>query len=69
MGAGGSAGSVAAQEGVEHGQLHALLVPAAPGHHGALAVGRVQVVAVTRVRQAENRRREGRQRRQNQEII
>ncbi|TNN62686.1 hypothetical protein EYF80_027127 [Liparis tanakae] len=43
-----SACSVAAQEGVEHGQLHALLVPPTPRHHRALAVGRVEVVAVTR---------------------
>lgn len=45
--------SIAAQEGVEHGQLHALLVPSTPRHHRALAVGRVEVVAITRVRQAE----------------
>lgn len=50
-----SACSVAAQEGVEHGQLHALLVPSTPRHHRALAVGRVEVVAVARVRQAERR--------------
>lgn len=48
-----SACGVAAQEGVEHGQLHALLVPPTPRHHRALAVGRVEVVAVARVRQAE----------------
>lgn len=52
VGAGLSACGVAAQEGVEHGQLHALLVPPAPRHHRALAVGRVEVVAVARVRQA-----------------
>lgn len=45
--------SIAAQEGVEHGQLHALLIPSTPRHHRALAVGRVEVVAITRVRQAE----------------
>lgn len=54
-----SAGCVAAQEGVEHGQLHALLVPPTPGHHRALAVGRVEVVAVARVRQAGLIRRGG----------
>lgn len=47
-----SACGVAAQEGVKHGQLHALLVPPTPRHHRALAVGRVEVVAVARVRQA-----------------
>lgn len=50
---GPSAGGVAAQEGVEHGQLHPLLVPATPRHDRALAVGRVEVVAVARVRQAD----------------
>lgn len=49
---GPSAGGVAAQEGVEHGQLHPLLVAATPGHDRALAVGCVEVVAVARVRQA-----------------
>lgn len=47
-----SSGGVTAEEGVEHGQLHALLVAAAPGDHRALAVGRVQVMAVARERQA-----------------
>lgn len=50
---GPSAGGVAAQEGVEHGQLHPLLVPTTPRHDRALAVGRVEVVAVARVRQAD----------------
>lgn len=50
---GPSAGGVAAQEGVEHGQLHPLLVPPTPRHDRALAVGRVEVVAVARVRQAD----------------
>lgn len=58
-----SAGRVAAQEGVEHGQLHTLLVPSAPGHHRPLAVGRVEVVAVARVRQAAVARRDGHQQR------
>lgn len=52
-----SACGVAAQKGVKHGQLHALLVPPAPRHHRALAVGRVEVVAVARVRQADRRQR------------
>lgn len=54
-----SAGGVAAQEGVEHWQLHALLVPSTPRHHRALAVCCVEVVAVARVRQAEFIRRDG----------
>lgn len=54
----GSACGVAAEEGVKHGQLHALLVPPTPRHHRALAVGRVEVVAVARVRQAEGREKE-----------
>lgn len=55
-GGAGSACGVAAQEGVKHGQLHALLIPPTPRHHRALTVGGVEVVAVARVRQAKGRR-------------
>lgn len=48
-----SACGVAAEKRVKHGQLHALLVSSAPRDHGALAVGRVQVVSVTRECEAE----------------
>lgn len=40
--------SVAAEERVKHGQLHALLVSSAPSDHGPVAVGRVKMVSVTR---------------------
>lgn len=43
----GSACSVAAEEGVKHGQLQALLVSTAPRDHRALAVSRVEVMTVT----------------------
>lgn len=43
----GSACSVAAEEGVKHGQLHALLVSTAPRDHRALAVRRVEMMAIT----------------------
>lgn len=48
-----TSGSIAAQEGVEHGQLHALLVPPTPRHHCTLAVGCVEVMAITRISQAD----------------
>lgn len=43
----GSACSVAAEEGVKHGQLQALLVSTAPRDHRALAVSRVEVMTIT----------------------
>ena len=42
-----SAGCIAAQEGIEHGLLQALLVLPTPGNHGPFTVRCVQVVAVT----------------------
>lgn len=50
-----SASSIAAEEGVEHGQLQALLVLAAPGDHIPIAVSCEQVVAVAGKRKAYNR--------------
>lgn len=47
-----SPGRVAAEEGVEHGQLQALLVLAAPGDHIPITVSCEQVMAVTRKRKA-----------------
>lgn len=43
---------VAAQEGVEHGLLHALLVLPTPGDHRPVAVRGVQVVAIAGKREA-----------------
>lgn len=43
---------VAAEEGVEHGQLQALLVLAAPGDDIPITVGREQVMAVAGKRKA-----------------
>lgn len=42
-----SAGSVAREETVEHGQFHPLLVSPTPGHDRPLAVSCVEVVTVT----------------------
>lgn len=47
-----SSSCVAAEEGVEHGLFEALLVLPAPGSHGPVAAGGVQMVAVTGEREA-----------------
>lgn len=43
---------VAAEEGIEHGLLHTLLVLPTPGNHCPLTVGCVQMVAITGKRKA-----------------
>lgn len=50
-----SPGSVAAEEGIEHGLLHALLVLPTPGDHRPVTVCCVQVVAITGKCKAHNR--------------
>ena len=42
-----SSGCVAAEEGVEHWMFQALLVLPTPGDHSPIAVGCVQMVAIT----------------------
>lgn len=50
-----SSGRIAAQEGVEHGLLQALLVLPTPCNHSPFAVCCVQMVAIRGKRKADNR--------------
>lgn len=45
---------IAAEEGIEHGLLHTLLILPTPGDHCPLTVGGVQMVAITGKRKAYN---------------